>query len=1022
MTEKNSTWTRSFKKTARALWDADEIKETKDRLQGIHDQLQLRLLIGVRKGVETLETQGQQANSAPELKAIMDNLIKSEATRSARHDEIVQLQKQLLSLVSASSRPSLPASTSLEPCINDSARREKAEDAILTSIWYPSIHDREADISSAHAKTFDWLFQDPKATGKPWDSFIDFLQGDTGIYWITGKPGSGKSTLVKYLQHAKKTKEHLRAWAGDKKILEASYYFFYNGKSEMQKTEQGMLLSLLRTLLEQKRDLISVAFGDRLHHLCLHPAENLGKPTLQETREAIKRLFKTSSDTAFFLTVDGLDEFDADVSATHIDSLLEIGRALAGYPNVKIVFASRPWIQFEDAFVNYPNLKMHDLTHDDIRLYVNERLEKHADMQKLLRRDTDNAAKLVRTIVESSSGVFLWVRLVVDSLIYGLRNSDSIQDLQQRLDELPTGLYDLYAAMLRRVPKSYRPQTMRLLRLILCGVEYGRELSVLGLCLAEEVTDDLVAGTAIHPMKDEDLEDYYDGMQRRLKSRCQGLVEISHTAQTWASLSDMNWRPAADVYNPENKFLNTTVVLLHRSVNDFLKQYNWGEYTDLEKQVFCPSLQLFRSAILLLRTYRSSPGKGNWPILLKLASYAAQKAQEPQDPHVDQTATLLKLLDSTMSSHLAKMRALPKDHLDIPEIFDEDPGPESHWTAWYEVIKCRPPILRRSPQDPQPNLVTFAVIHGLTNYLQRQVTMDGSTSLQKPGLSVLGYAMCQSPPWNTGCAWYPRNIEFLLSKGFKPTEMYNDASIWSLMLRLSEDSVCLEGNSSMPAWAMYHELPIMTMLLRAGANPHERITWPAQLRPGEPWHRSDVEVSLLRAGRRILTVLEALQGGETSWAGSIERRIVAAKDFVSLLEKLGATDKEWKGGVLVWPPSLQEAAACHNPNEIDRCEDMPAELGIPDPQPILPVPRASSESEASEESLETIRHDDSSEGVTETPRTSTSSDRWVQNNVDTNRQESRASKRRKSLMSRLREFGKKLASAWKRWAGYWRRN
>lgn len=62
----------------------------------------------------------------------------------------------------------------------------------------------------------------------------------------------------------------------------------------------------------------------------------------------------------------------------------------------------------------------------------------------------------MQEIVERAQGVFLWVNLVVKSLLSGLGNRDDIADLQRRLRLLPTELEDLYEKMLfRRADEFY---------------------------------------------------------------------------------------------------------------------------------------------------------------------------------------------------------------------------------------------------------------------------------------------------------------------------------------------------------------------------------------------------------------------------------------------------------------------------------------------------------------------------------------------------------------------------------------
>ena len=54
---------------------------------------------------------------------------------------------------------------------------------------------RQEDIHEAYPKTFQWLLVSENHIGKPGGDFINWLEADSGMYWINGKPGSGKSTV-----------------------------------------------------------------------------------------------------------------------------------------------------------------------------------------------------------------------------------------------------------------------------------------------------------------------------------------------------------------------------------------------------------------------------------------------------------------------------------------------------------------------------------------------------------------------------------------------------------------------------------------------------------------------------------------------------------------------------------------------------------------------------------------------------------------------------------------------------------
>ena len=56
---------------------------------------------------------------------------------------------------------------------------------------------------------------------------------------------------------------------------------------------------------------------------------------------------------------------------------------------------------------------------------------------QLTKLKPEAAAIFVKEIVTKANGVFLWIQLVVKSLLNGLKNRDDISDLRQRLEECP---------------------------------------------------------------------------------------------------------------------------------------------------------------------------------------------------------------------------------------------------------------------------------------------------------------------------------------------------------------------------------------------------------------------------------------------------------------------------------------------------------------------------------------------------------------------------------------------------------
>lgn len=71
----------------------------------------------------------------------------------------------------------------------------------LKKLHFSSISTHERKIEKAHTHTFRWLLS-PSAQEMQPSSCLDFatwLRSGDGVFWIHGKPGSGKSTFIKFL-------------------------------------------------------------------------------------------------------------------------------------------------------------------------------------------------------------------------------------------------------------------------------------------------------------------------------------------------------------------------------------------------------------------------------------------------------------------------------------------------------------------------------------------------------------------------------------------------------------------------------------------------------------------------------------------------------------------------------------------------------------------------------------------------------------------------------------------------------
>lgn len=125
---------------------------------------------------------------------------------------------------------------------------------ILSSLVFSEINNRQDRIEETGHSTYEWIFDNTNAAS-PGAQFLSWLEHGEGIFWITGKAGSGKSTLVKCICNDPRTLQSLQQWAKGRELLIASHYFWYLG-SVMEKSFSGLLRSVLYKILNNCPDLI----------------------------------------------------------------------------------------------------------------------------------------------------------------------------------------------------------------------------------------------------------------------------------------------------------------------------------------------------------------------------------------------------------------------------------------------------------------------------------------------------------------------------------------------------------------------------------------------------------------------------------------------------------------------------------------------------------------------------------------------------------------------------------------------
>ncbi|CZR65405.1 uncharacterized protein PAC_15305 [Phialocephala subalpina] len=534
--------------------------------------------------------------------------------------------------------------------------RKEVNTTLLQDLSYSTLPSRYEAVPEAYPDTFEWAFQDSKEEQVSWSNLSDWLRTGNGVYWIHRKAGSGKSTLTKHILEDAHTRQYLTAWAentepvsgiqGTLPLCIASFFFWNSGSIE-QKSQTGLLRGLLHQILSKIPELIPMAFPvqyAQAYSQSVSKDQNASavRWSLRQLMTAFKHIIEQKSiPFNLCLIIDGLDEFDGD----HEEMAL-LFKILAQAPNVKICLSSRPWQVFKGIFCKYPSLQLQDLTYSDIHTYVTGKFDQSAAFQRLSSDDPTAVHLLVQEIVQKAAGVFLWVRIVVTSLIQGINNRDDIEILHQRLRLLPSELKPLYDHILNdHIDPLYKPwaskafQLTRNAREVLSFFDQAcfnesedRQFSLLDFLFAIEENLEI---PSVRAFSKEQLVAKCENAAILLNVRCGGLLEIPDLAKS----------------GPKAK-----IEYMHRTARDFLHSDDYWPHllANTAKIPFNSYVSLMRSGVLWIARNRQHSESAKTMVALLYAHYA--------DLYAESRPLQMAILDNLDRLRIELQTLVPKEN------------------------------------------------------------------------------------------------------------------------------------------------------------------------------------------------------------------------------------------------------------------------------------------------------------------------------------------------------------------------
>jgi len=613
-----------------------------------------------------------------------------------------------------------------------------------------------------------------------------------------------------------------------------------------------------------------------MHHL-IKGIIDVTRWTHRELLETFRRLLNThDSGLRFCFFIDGLDEYAGDHG-----ELVELLEGMPSSSNIKFCVSSRPWNEFRNVWDqdSRRRLYLEELTGDDIRTYVRTKLECNKAFQEMQRESggdkSVDCGELIREIVQKARGVFLWVFLVVRSLLRGLSNADSIADLHDRLRELPGELEPYFRHILNLIEDRYRVQMCQLFQVALAAQHHPMLLVTYSFLLYDASGDSSTVGNSIaggddyalmrmseRPLPDAVLTARLTRTRKRINARCRDLLDVS-------------------LRYGNDDFASWHVEFMHRSVRDFLELDETRTLlaersTTAAAKGFNASLALYRALLATLKAIPPTLSIFMWDRwLVDLIEHAMAHAQ---------------LLDSARANNSnngdsARERSRDKtERALLHSLYRSALVQGNRLEATFGVPPTHP-LLR----DCRATLIDFAVSYGLVAFVRQELDADPgliARIVAKPDYAarILDNALCGRLRNLEAGSSVPREINLALLKLLLEGGVLPD-SVWEGFLKYIAGFPSASP-ATKESWAA-----ALTILIEHGAIPmHQGKTADESINNAVRTFR---RVYSGRAHQRgLLTSLEALRPscntGETSSFDTIRHE----KEVLSVVRAPGTSDED----------------------------------------------------------------------------------------------------------------------------------
>jgi hypothetical protein len=264
---------------------------------------------------------------------------------------------------------------------------------------------------------------------------------------------------MRYISRHQQLESHLKEWANGLRAVQAAYYFWDSGSNPLQKSREGMMRTLLHQCPRQCPDLLPLVAPRRyaMYEILGHDHFTAPPWTWEELEKTLSRLAaKSGENFRIALFIDGLDEFSGDRS-----QLISFIKRLNTAYQIKICVSSRPWTEFADALCQNPRLTIQDFTHSDILFFINDRMDSHPAFVER-KRVSSTTQSLTTDIARGAEGIFLWVAVVVRSVLRSLTAGKAFTEIQRFVRSIPPDMSKLFTKIWNAIEPEWIETSSRL--------------------------------------------------------------------------------------------------------------------------------------------------------------------------------------------------------------------------------------------------------------------------------------------------------------------------------------------------------------------------------------------------------------------------------------------------------------------------------------------------------------------------------------------------------------------------------